>query len=369
MSVKRVINFDQFPDTYNSFPQTGLLRRIGVDTTDWAFDTTVTRWGVGKALKKVSGGASVVTTSSAKPVVINLEGSTHLIIGIAHRFATPGAIMMLADASGNCCAALILTDLGYVKVQGGAAIGSSDAPPTIATDNLSPLAPGTYNWIEWVISSAGTDVYVNNIRVIHSAVAIAKSAGGPDFTSVTDLVLLCSHNGSAGNCRTAEAGALIDDGYIIDSNDAVDPVVRLGDRRVSTFYGNSEAVNTSYTSVGGTNVADRLGASSDDGDTTGYTSSTLNAILIVGSGDSLPTTPAEVTAVQVSHISRKDAAADRRVTAELRISGTNYPADDEDVLTTTYGAYKQVYALNPATAAAWTKSTAESADFGLKVTT
>lgn len=82
--------------------------------------------------------------------------------------------------------------------------------------------------------------------------------------------------------------------------------------------------------------------------------------------EDLPANVGAIHAVELVNESRLDTAGTKTVKGVARIGSTNYVATGNAVTDTVYQAFSDVYENNPATAAAWTSSDFNAAQFGVQ---
>jgi len=166
-------------------------------------------------------------------------------------------------------------------------------------------------WVnQWALSNAGTDRH--------------------------DNVMIYNETGAAPNSRTAECRVYSD---LVTSDDVVAMTPSAG----SNYQCVDEQPN--------------------DGDTT-YVSTTVPATDTYNTSSSI--TPGSVVyAVGVEYVARKDDGGTNICNPVLKVNGTTYDGSS-DGLTATYQRFRDFWALNPDTGAAWTVAAATAAKPGVR---
>lgn len=161
----------------------------------------------------------------------------------------------------------------------------------------------------------------------------------------------------------------IDDFYLADYTGDTTPTP-LGPCRITTFQPTSVDTNTGWTAAGGAaDLVDAVDGTFPAEDTEYAEASNVNDILLMASTGVVPTGVGDVRAVAVNARHSKTDGATRALSHVLKSGGTEYTATPDVGLTGSVTASQRVWALDPATAAAWTAANAEAAAFGVKITT
>lgn len=142
----------------------------------------------------------------------------------------------------------------------------------------------------------------------------------------------------------------------------------LGPVRVQSLLPTGDGNSSQFTGSDGnsTNNSLLVDESTPNGDTDYVESSTVNHLDLYATADTVAATNT-IHAVAVNHIAKKTDTDPREIVATTRISGANYEASANKVLSTGYLNHQSIFEQDPAATAAWTKSVLDAAEFGLKV--
>lgn len=283
---------------------------------------------------------SALPTSTNKMILLSLvDGS----------FGSPGAAIYL-DSSGT---------LHFLKSGATTVTESGYTGPTIAT--------ATWYYLEfkckYTASAASGDMsmHVNGSAAnSNTQTGISTENGGTGYTFVT----LGDNNGHATGVNSATID--YDDLYICDSSGSANNDF-LGDCTVEYLLPTGAGASTQWTlGAGSTNHGSVADTPAQDGDTTYVdTAGTGNRdSYTIGS---LAHTPNSVFGVQVTAYARRDAGeTTRTMSISMRTSSTYEDSSTTPVLTATYAPYMAVFPLD-AGGSAWTGSTVNSAEVGIKL--
>lgn len=160
-----------------------------------------------------------------------------------------------------------------------------------------------------------------------------------------------------------EAYWRFDDLYVCDGTGSAPHNTFLGDVRVISILPDGAGATTQFTPSAGSNYQNVDEATPDD-------DTTYNASNTAGHKDTYTYgnvgVAGTVHGVQACVSAKKTDAGTRTIAAVARPTSTDYDGTTQ-ALGTTYTYYRQIWALNPATAAAWTTAEVDAAQFGAKV--
>lgn len=139
----------------------------------------------------------------------------------------------------------------------------------------------------------------------------------------------------------------------------------LGDVTISAILPNGAGNSSGWTPSAGNNY-DCVNEASPNDDTDYNATSTLNAKDLYAFADA--PAGADIRAVQVLASVRKAAEGPGQVKLVTRSNSTDYDGAEKGIGGTTYAYVREVLETNPATAAAWTESGFNAAEFGIKKT-
>jgi hypothetical protein len=159
----------------------------------------------------------------------------------------------------------------------------------------------------------------------------------------------------------------VDDLYILNSTGSVNNDF-LGECRIHTVMPNGDGATTDFTPNAGITNYTQVDEIPPDGDTTYVSSSTPGDIDQYDFADI--TTTGSIAGVQVVIDARKDDAGARQIAESCRSGGVDYTGANTFTLSSDYFmGYRQIRELDPNTAAPWSVSGVNSAQFGVEVIT
>lgn len=143
----------------------------------------------------------------------------------------------------------------------------------------------------------------------------------------------------------------------------------LGDSRISTIYPNANGNSSGFVGSDGNSTDNYLlvdDTTAPDGDSTYVATATVSTKDTYNFG-SMSFTPSTIHGVQISALVRKTDAGPRTVAIVTRSGGTDYDSSNY-YLGDSYDYISQIRETDPNTAAAWTQSNVNAAEFGIKLT-
>lgn len=225
---------------------------------------------------------------------------------------------------------------------------------TLAT-SAAALSLDVFNYIEFKVlisDTVGTyEVRVNGVNVLSGSGADTK------FTA----------NATADSVRFSVAGTngtnIADDIYICDGTGAANNNF-LGDVRVDAKFPDGAGNSTGMTPSAGSNFqcVDETTANDD----TDYVQSDVATTKDTYTFGDITHVPVAIFGVQINMTARKDDAGARSIASVVRSGGADTDGATQ-ALSTTYAQYQQIIEKDPNTAAAWTKTALNAAEFGAKV--
>lgn len=316
--------------------------------------TAIDGSATGQAIASGTGrrsGNGWTSSSTLRGLNVAIPSTSTVIIGFALNMgAAPGSaanIIEFRETATLHIALRINTDLSVSVLRNTTVLGSSAAGVVTASG---------YCYLELktlINDSTGTyEVRINGANVLSGTGADTRN-GGTGVITVAAILF-------------ARSGQIFDDLYICDSSGSVNNDF-LGDRRVDTYYPSGNG-NSSQMVGSDSNSTDNylLVDETPPNDDTDYVQSD-----VVNNKDTylfqdMSHTPASISGVMVVMNSKKDDAGSRSLCSVTRSGGTDYDGSTQ-ALSTSYTYYKQILETDPATAAAWTQSGFNSAEFGVKV--
>jgi hypothetical protein len=205
-------------------------------------------------------------------------------------------------------------------------------------------------------STGSVEVRVNGTTVLNLTNVNTYTGWYP--ATVTS-VLLCGMN-----CNSNQFTYFyFDDLYICDPSGS-DNNGFLGDCRVECLFPTGAGAETQWTPSAGVNW-ENVNETPPDGDTTYNRSNTPGQADTYAMADLVSTT-GRIYAAQYLQYARKDNAGSRTVAPVARIGGVDYAGASVSV-GDSYAYYRDIHAVSPATAAAFTISEVNAMEYGTKV--
>ena len=192
---------------------------------------------------------------------------------------------------------------------------------------------------------------------------------------VEDIPLTTVNHGSTAvtqfefrnNTNSTSTNFDYDDLYILDTTGGVNDS-QLGDVHVETIMPDGDGNYTEWQlSTGASHSALVDDPNNFDSDTTYVKESTVNDRDTYTYADLVPAN-ATIFGVQVNNVAKKDDATLRQVASMARLNGSDYVGATH-TLTTSYVDYQHIWDQSPDTAADWTVTEINAAEFGVKVIT
>lgn len=338
MALRFIDSFDHYaipaglPYKYNSYNDT-----TGVN-------------GLGSMTGRRSGSTALAIRASADFIGLTFEPQSTWIVGFAYYlYSTETAeLYRFTDSDGNIQLTVQITNAGLIQLYRGSTSGTLLATSTVA------LTITAWNWIEikCTIADSGGLFEVR----INETVYVTYTGDTKQSSTLSTAIRLQLWG------RSSDIG--IDDYYVCDGIGSTNNNY-LGDIRIDALRPVGAGAYADFSRSAGANNWDNVDEATNDGDTTYNYSST------VGNKDSfdcanLTALPASIYGLQVNLTARKDEAGGRTLKVLQRIASTDY----EGValgMPMTYTALRQIFEVSPATAAAYTESEINGAEFGYKV--
>ena len=226
---------------------------------------------------------------------------------------------------------------------------------TLLATSVLAIATGTYYYLELkakIDNTTGTyEIRINGVNWLSATGQDTQNAG----TAVVNTLVVSSPSGTTD----------IDDLYLCDTSGSAPNNDFLGDCRIDCQFPNADGTYSDFTCSTGSSHYVLV-------DETAPNTSDYNESSTVGHIDSynftdLTAVTGTIYGVQVCPAILKDDAGARSAGAFCRSSSTDSAATGV-ALTTGQLYYPAVYALDPATSAAWTEAGVNAAQFGVKVT-
>ena len=239
---------------------------------------------------------------------------------------------------------------------------------SIITTYGAGFTTGVWYYVELKVTISNSIAADSCIVRVNGTTVINPAAGTnlrqASTTASVDSVAI----GGRGNWATTNSVILrYDDLYTLDNSGSMNNDL-LGDIRVEAIRPSGNGSSTQFTPVGAANNWDCVDEAAEDGDTSYVASSTVGQEDLYAIGD-LVSTPANVFAVQVCAIGRKDDAGSRTITSAIKSGGSVYDHGSVKTLGLgdTYSTLIDVWELDPNGNVAWTGSSVNAMEAGVKL--
>jgi len=294
----------------------------------------------------------MTTGTNTHETTKTLDAQQTWIVGFGFKISTLPAstidIASILDASTLQCDLRLLADGTLRITRNGTVLGTT----TFA------IASGTYYYIEFKIkidNSTGTaDIVVNGSNKL----ALSSQDTQNTANATANQVRL-------GNNAVSTASTLdYDDFYSCDGTGSAPTNALLGDVRVETILPNGVGNTSAWTPSAGSNFqnVDETAPNAD----TDYNSTSNAGDVDTYNYPSITPTSGTVYGVQVNMNARKDDGGTRTIAPVVRSGGTDFVGTSQNI-GSSYTYYQQLYEQDPNTAAAWTISNVNAAEFGVKL--
>jgi hypothetical protein len=283
-----------------------------------------------------------------------------LIVGFAIKITggitTAGYIFAMGDAGADQMTLLINTD---------ATISVRRSTTNVATSAAALNVSGAYQYLEFKVVHSATGSY--EVRLNGSNIL---SASGVDTTSTTNnYANQISFFHRATNALTgfgAGTSVDIDDVYVCDGTGSANNDF-LGDVRVDAFLPNGNGNSSQLVGSDGNSTDNYLLVDESPAtDNTDYVESSTVSNKDTYSFANMAHTPATINGVQINLQAVKTDAGFRSMQPVIRSGGSDTDGAAR-ALGTSYLILSEIAETDPNTAAAWTQSGFDNAEFGAKV--
>ena len=156
-----------------------------------------------------------------------------------------------------------------------------------------------------------------------------------------------------------------DDLYVLDLSGSVNNDF-LGDMRVEAIFPTAPGSHTDFTPIGSGANWSAVDDATIDGDTTYVSGNAIGQMDTYNFAD-LSSVPSTIKAFQLSMVMRKDDAGGRIVSTQIRSGGNDYTSGRRLSVGDQYALYLDVWNQNPDGEVAWTGSTINAVQAGVKI--
>ena len=230
---------------------------------------------------------------------------------------------------------------------------------TVLGTSVATLVGGVETYVEVkVVISDASGTY--EVRVNGSSILSGSSADTKNTANATADSVQIGFTGSI-----TPGVSYLDDIYICDGTGSSPHNTFLGDCRVDAYLPNADGSNSDFTCSTGSTHNTLVDENPANDDTDYVQSSTVNHRDSYGFTD-MSHTPATIYGVQANLTAKKDDAGARTIAAMCKSSSTTSDGSTQS-LSTSYTQFREMWATDPNTSAAWTKTNLNAAEFGIKV--
>lgn len=307
-----------------------------------------------------SGGSWVASTlASQQSLTKTFAATASFAIGLALNYSTfptsnVDAVIALLDAGSVQCDVRINLDGTISVTRNGTALTNGTSVVSIPT--------GTWFYLEFKVTIADS-IGANTCKVRVNGVDVITVATGQDVKSTANATANGIRIGGISN--SGNGSRSVDDFYLCNQSGSVNNDF-LGDSRIDTLFPTSDGNYSQFTpSTGSTHyvlVDETTPNTSDYND-----GAAVNDRDSYGLGNLSNITVQTVHGVQVNAALMKDDAGAKSACTMVRSGSTN--ADGASAPIGTSQAYvSQIYEEDPAAVAAWTETTVNAMEAGVKVT-
>lgn len=302
--------------------------------------------------------SSSLRISSANVIAVNkgFDSQATWIVGFSYRVASysgsgTAGILALLDGSTVQTDVRLSTDGSLTVTRNGTTLSSTAA---------GVIAAGASNFIEFKVTVANSGSY--ELRVNGAAVA---SGTGVDTQATANATANVLRLGS-GNSATVWVNADYDDLYVCDGTGATNNDF-IGDVRVDCFFPNGNGNSSQLLGSDGNSTDNYLLVDeTTPNDDTDYVQSATATEKDTYAFANMSHSPPSIFGLQINMQATKTDAAFRSIQSVIRSGGSDNDGTAKP-MASSYLNYTQISETDPATAAAWTQTNFNSAEFGVKV--
>lgn len=334
----------RFLDSFDHYATADVLEKWTVA------DTTIANQSVSAAGGR-RGSNGWTSSASSRGIVKAIPAATTIITGFALNMGSAPSsalnILEYREVATVHIALRLNTDLSVSVLRNTTVLGSSAAGVVTASGYCFLELKALIN------DTTGTyEVRVNGANVLSGTGADTRNAATGIVSSVAILF--------------ARSGQVFDDLYIADGTGSANNDF-LGDVRIDAYLPNANGNSSQLAGSDGNSVDNYLLVDENPpNDDTDYVQSATAAQKDTYGFPNMSHTPASIYGVQVNMSAKKDDAGARSICSVTRSGGSDTDGTTL-ALSTSYLFYMQVIETDPNTAAAWTQSGWNAAEFGVKV--
>lgn len=231
---------------------------------------------------------------------------------------------------------------------------------SLGTTSTFTGSSSTWVYVEWKVTINTTtgafEVRVNGTNELSGSSANTSNQGSGDADRVAFTLEYATIAGAA---------LKVDDVYIADG--AAGNITDFqGDVVIEGILPNAEGTTNDWTPSTGTDNSALVDDPTESDEDSTYVETSSNGDVDLYAYGNLAQITGSVLGLQVTSTVRIASAGSRNFRAKTRLSATNYNGDTIAVTDTLYDEVSQVWEDSPDTAAAWTVSEIDGAEFGIE---
>ena len=219
------------------------------------------------------------------------------------------------------------------------------------------------------IFTAGIYTHLDiKVTISDAAGIVLVNVGGSAALNLTSQDTKQTANAYATAVRLGADGTAVvsfDDCYIGDTTGSAPQNDLLGDSRVDVSYPTAEGNSSGWTPLTGSDNSQMVEETPPDDDGSYVSHTVMNTKDTYVMAD-FPTVGGTVFAAQANFHSKRDATGSRTLRALARPTSTDHNGASQSQ-TTSYKNYREIWQLNPQTAAPWTEANLNAAEFGVEI--
>lgn len=296
---------------------------------------------------RISGGTS---SSIIKTLDPHATWTMGFALNVSAAPISASRLVVAMDAGTEHLRLRLNTDGTISVLRGGSTV--------LSTSGVS-LSFGGFSYLEWTFTINDTtgsyDVRLNGSSITSGTGVDTRNGAN----STVNQIQLRGADSPAGNWD-------FDDIYMCDGAGSVNNSF-LGDVRVDCYMPNGNGNSSQLMGSDGNSTDNYLlvDEASQNGDTDYVQSATVNQKDTYAIAD-MSHTPSSIFGAQINMIAKKDDSGTRSICAVTRSGGSDTDGANQ-ALSTSYLCYREIRETDPNTAAAWTRTNLNNAEFGIKV--
>ena len=305
------------------------------------------------------GSTSTARTGRALSLTLNGDPCTRGLSQASTASIVVGFAVYIASSTstGDLCRILDAGTEQIVLEWAGTELECSRGTTQLCISSGLGLTTGVWYYIEWVVtinnSTGSVEIFVDGVSVASATNVDTQVSAN---AQITEIALM----------GQSIIDPIFDDVYVLDSSGSSN-TSRLGQPRVETVFPNADGTTNNWTPQGaGSNYVevDDNGPGADD-DTTYVSTSTAANKDLYGFA-ALTGSIGTIHGVAVAAKVRAEDAGFRTVRTVARSSATEVESASKGI-STSYKYIDHIYETDPNGGGAWTESSVNAAEFGVKI--